>query len=374
MKIGIDGTILRAKRAGGGHYVYELCRELDRQLPQATFYVYSFEPVDLPIASERWIARVDPVWWAARLKWVPWLKMRAGALCLMDQLDAFWGTGTLLPKLPPAVNVVSTVYDLSYLIVPATMDTVFYWACRLFFERDIRRANRILAISNGTAERLRQMLDLRVAGVVLPAVASDFRRPLPEVITSTLAKLGVVRPYLLTVGTLEPRKNLKLLVEVFAHLKRMGQLTQHRLVLVGGKGWKDQNLQRLFGQYADAGVMPLGYVAEADLPSLYAGTDAFVFPSLYEGFGMPVLEARACGARIVASDIPEIREAGGVGPMYISPTAVALTNALPKILLQAPMETSTLSLPSWNDSARVLARALTGGSGMLATSVRPTWS
>lgn len=374
MKIGIDGTILRAKRAGGGRYVYELCRALDRQLPQATFYVYSFKPVDLPIASERWIARVDPLWWAARLKWVPWLKMRAGALCAKDQLDAFWGTGTLLPALSSEVNVVSTVHDLCHLIAPATMRTNLYWAYRLFFERDIRRANRILVNSNGTAERLHQMLGLRAAGVVLPAVASDFRRPLPEVITSTLAKLGVVRPYLLTVGTLEPRKNLKLLVEVFAHLKRIGQLTQHRLVLAGGKGWKDRRLKRLLRQHADAGVMPLGYVAEADLPSLYAGTDAFVFPSLYEGFGMPVLEARACGARIVASDIPEIREAGGVGPMYIAPTAAALTNALPKILLQAPAETSSLLLSSWNDSARVLARALTGGSGMLASPVRPTWS
>ena len=368
MKIGIDGSILLARRAGGGRYVYELCRALDRQLPQATFYVYSFSPVDLPVSSVRWIARVDPASWAARLRWVLWLKMRAGLLCAMDPLDAFWATGTLLPKLPPAVNVVSTVYDLNSLIVHNTMSTGTYWAYRLFFERDIRRANRILAISEGTAERLQKMLGLHADGVVPPAVSSEFRRPLPEVISSTLTKLGVVRPYILAVGTLEPRKNLKLLVEVFAHLKHMGQITRHRLVLVGGKGWKDRKLKTLLRQHADAGVMPLGYVEEADLPSLYAGTDAFVFPSIYEGFGMPVLEARACGARIVASDIPEIREAGGVGPMYISPTAAALTTALSQVLAQAPAETSsTLSLPNWDESARVLARALTGGSGMPAT-------
>lgn len=350
------------KRAGVGRYVYELCRALDRQLPQATFYVYSPTPVELPVVSERWIARVDSAGWAARLKRVLWLKTRAGALCTMDQLDAFWASGTFLPTLPPTVNVVTTVYDLNYRMVPATMNTATYWAYRLFFERDIRHANSILAISHGTADRLHQMLGRSADGIVLPAVSSDFRRPLPEVIAATLAKLGVVRPYLLAVGTLEPRKNLELLVEVFARLKRMGQLTQHQLVLVGGKGWKDQGLQRLLGQHADAGVMPLGYVAEVDMPSLYAGADAFVFPSIYEGFGMPVLEARACGARIVASDVPEIREAGGVGPLYVSPTAEALFSALPQVLTQVPTTTnSALSLPSWDDGARVLARALTGG-------------
>jgi glycosyltransferase involved in cell wall biosynthesis len=360
MRIGIDGSILLGNRAGGGRYVYELCRALDRQLPQATFFVYSYAPVDLPVLSRRWIARVDPVRWANRLKWVPWLKMRAGALCSVDQLDVFWATGTLLPKLPSTVNIVSTVYDLNYLIMPNTMSTGMYCAFRMFFERDIRHANRILTISVGTAKRLQNMLGIRAEGIVLPAVSPEFRRPLPEVISATLTKLGVVRPYILAIGTLEPRKNLELLIEVFAHLKLMGQITQHRLVLVGDKGWKNRKLKQLLKKHADAGIVTLGYIEEADLPSLYAGTDAFVFPSKYEGFGMPVLEARACGSRIVATDLPEIREAGGVGPMYIPPTAAALTSALHILLLKAPAETySALLLSSWDESARVLARALT---------------
>lgn len=361
MRIGIDGCTLMGKRSGVGRYVFELCRALDRQMPQATFFVYSPIPVELPVASERWIARVDPFWWAAKLKRVLWFKVRAGELCKMDQLDAFWASGTFLPTLAPNVNAVTTVYDLNYRMVPVTMNMGTYLAYRLFFERDVRHANRILAISHGTAGRLQQMLGLSVYGVAQPAVSSDFRRPFPEVIAATLAKLGVFRPYILAVGTLEPRKNLMMLIEVFSRLKSMGQFPQHQLVLVGGKGWKDQSLQRLLGQHEDTGVLPLGYVSDVDLPSLYSGTDAFVFPSIYEGFGMPVLEARACGARIVASDIPEIREAGGVGPLYVSPTAEALIVALPQAITRSSVAAcSDMPLPGWDESARVLARALTG--------------
>lgn len=364
MKIGIDGTTLVGNRAGVGRYVFELCRALDRQLPQATFYVYSHMPVEMPVKSDRWHARVETAGWASRLRGILWLKTRAGALCKKDQLDGFWACGTFLPILQPSVKSVATVYDLNLRLVPDSMKWTARLAYKLFFERDVHNADGILAISHGTADRLHQILGRHADGIVIPGVSSDFRRPSAEVISSTLAKLGVLRSYLLAVGTLEPRKNLAMLIEVFARLKRMDKLNQQQLILVGGKGWKDQRLRQLLAQYEDIGVMPLGYVADADLPSLYAGSDAFVFPSIYEGFGMPVLEARACEARIVASDIPEIREAGGVGPLYIAPTAAALFAALQQVATQVSVaKSSAQSLPSWDDGARVLAQALAGGSG-----------
>ena len=359
MKIGIDGTTLVGKRAGVGRYVFELCRALDRQLPQANFYVYSHIPVEMPVKSERWHARVETAGLASRLRGILWLKMRAGALCKTDNLDFFWASGTFLPKLQPTVKSVATVYDLNLHLVPESMKWTALWAYKLFFDRDIRHARSILAISNGTAERLHRILGRRADGIVVPAVSPSFRRPDSRVTDVTLAKLGVRRPYLLAVGTLEPRKNLAMLVEVFAQLKRMGQFSQHQLVLAGGKGWKDQGLQQLLEKYEGTGILPLGYVADADLPSLYSGSDAFVFPSIYEGFGMPVLEARACETRIVASDIPEIREAGGVGPLYIPPTATALFSALQQVLTSDSVAMSSAqSLPSWDDGARVLAHAL----------------
>ena len=364
VKIGIDGRALQGQRAGTGRYVFELCRALDRQLPQATFYVYSPTPVEMPILSSRWIARVDPTAWATRLKSVPWLKLRAGSLCAEDRLDAYWANASFVPSLKKSVRVVSTVHDLAYLIVPETMKTVTYWAFRLFFLHDLRRANAVLTNSQGTANRLYQILGRHSDGVVLPAVSPHFRQQSPEVVAATLARLGVKRPYFLAVGTLEPRKNLELLIDVFTRLKREGQLGQQQLVLAGGRGWKDLGLQRLLKQHAELDLIPLGYVAEQDLPVLYAGADAFVFPSRYEGFGIPVLEARACGARIVASDLPEVREAGGVGPLYVPPTEEALIAALLQVRKQGLVPTDSIQpLPDWDEGARMLAQALLGELG-----------
>ena len=111
-------------------------------------------------------------------------------------------------------------------------------------------------------------------------------------------------PDFLSVATWEPRKNLAALVKAFLDLKRQRALGSHQLVLVGGRGWKDRRLASLVAQAESHGVVPLGYVPDEHLPALYSGATALVFPSLYEGFGMPVLEARACGTRIVGTDIP----------------------------------------------------------------------
>jgi len=100
------------------------------------------------------------------------------------------------------------------------------------------------------------------------------------------------------------------------------------LVLVGGKGWKDQKLSQMIEGYKGAGILPLGFVPDQDLPALYSGAKAFVFPSIYEGFGMPVLEARTCGTTVVATDIPELREAGGPYGIYVSPNSEELKKGI----------------------------------------------
>jgi glycosyltransferase involved in cell wall biosynthesis len=105
--------------------------------------------------------------------------------------------------------------------------------------------------------------------------------------------------------------------------------------------------------------MALGRVPDSDLAALYSGCDAFVFPSIYEGFGIPVLEARACGARVVATDTPEIREAGGDGTTYIAPTPEGLRSGILHVLSRPKRQTmATLCLPTWEESATTLARVL----------------
>ncbi|MFL5401920.1 MAG: glycosyltransferase family 4 protein [Gemmatimonadales bacterium] len=361
MRVGLDGRPLVGRRTGVGRYVYEICRELDSLLPEAQFFIYAPIPVELPVQSHRWICRVERRAWARALKPIAWLKLRAGRLGREDRLDVFWGTATLLPPLPAGIRTLTTVYDLTFRIAPETMGRTHLMAQRLFFKRDVRRARHRLAISMGTAARLQAWLGGPPAAVAPPAASPVFRPADTETVNRTLSRLGIARPYFLAVGTWEPRKNLELLIQVFRAMQASGEIPGYRLVLAGGAGWKDERLRALLPQdSARAGgdaVLPLGFVADEQLAHLYTGCQAFVFPSRYEGFGLPVLEARACGARVIASDIPEIREAGGNQVLYISPTFDGLREGLSRsITLPRGVPPEPGLLPEWHRTAAIVAR------------------
>jgi glycosyltransferase involved in cell wall biosynthesis len=178
-----------------------------------------------------------------------------------------------------------------------------------------------------------------------------------------LRKYRLKKPYLLAVGTREPRKNFALLVEVFLQMRTEGLLGACILVLAGSRGWKDRRLSECLRRGESNGVIVLDYVDQDDLPPLYAGADALICPSLYEGFGMPVLEARACGTQVVASDIPELREAGGYGTVYINPNGVGIRHGILAVIHRGGAPKTCIDrLPTWEEGAEVLADALTGGS------------
>lgn len=359
MRIGIDGRALQGKRTGIGRYVFELCRELDRLLPYATFFVYSNVLVEMPVLSERWILRLDQSPLAKYMKSVLWLKYRCGLLCNSDNLDVFWGAATFLPKLPRSVRTVITVYDLNYKIVPETMSITHRWAFRLFFKKDVARANVVTAISKGSSERLFNLFGRAADGIVYPAIDASFSPQSLTRVQEVLLRHDLSRPYLLAVATWEPRKNLELLIHTFLNMKKQGLLTEHKLVLVGGRGWQDQRLAALLS--GSNSVVPLGYVPDEQLAPLYSGADVFIFPSIYEGFGMPVAEARACGATVVTSDTPELREAGGEDVIYIAPTAEGIENGILTALSQQRMreKANFAVLRTWKSSAEILASAVT---------------
>jgi len=193
-------------------------------------------------------------------------------------------------------------------------------------------------------------------------------------IEACLARHSLKRPYLLAVGTWEPRKNLELLIETVRDMKQEGLFPVHRLALVGRSGWKNSRLADLVARHSDW-VLPLGYVPDEEMPALYSAAEAFVFPSIYEGFGMPVLEARACGTPVVTTDIPELREAGGEDAIYIQPTASGLREGLLRVLQNPPGRRGRpTSLPTWEEGARTLATvfsaawpARSGENGRLAS-------
>lgn len=359
MRIGIDGRALQGARTGVGRYIFELCRELDKVLPNAQFFVYSSVPLEMPVLSRRWILRLDKSPLAAHLKSVLWLKYRCGLLCKKDNLDVFWGAATFLPQIPSSLRTVITVYDLNFKIAPETMSFTHRWAFKLFFKKDVARANVVTAISKGSSDRLLGLFGRAADAIVYPAIDDSFNPQSAARVREVLIRHSLLRPYFLAVATWEPRKNLELLIRTFLSMKEQGLLAEHKLVLVGGRGWKDQRLVRLLAG-ADS-VVPLGYVPDEHLAPLYSGAAVFIFPSLYEGFGMPVAEAKACGTRVVASDTPELREAGGEDVIYISPTAEGIRQGILRaISLEMQAEGIRHRFPSWTTGAADLAGVFKG--------------
>ena len=358
MRIGIDGRAFQGSRTGVGRYVYELCLELDKLLPSAEFFVYSSVPLEMPVLSGRWILRLDNSPLSKYMKPVLWLKYRCGLLCEKDNLDVFWGAATFLPQLSRSVRKVITVYDLNFKIVPETMSVTHRWAFRLFFKKDVVRADVVLAISKGSSDRLYNLFGRAADAIVYPAVSAHFKPQSDVLVQGVLSQYALAQPYLLAVATWEPRKNLELLIHTFLDMKKQGLLSEHKLVLVGGSGWRDRRLAALLSG-TDSVIAP-GYVPDEQLAPLYSGAEVFVFPSIYEGFGIPVLEARACGTKVVASDIPELREAGGEGTTYVAPTADSIRNGILSALTQPEVIkiTDDVNFRSWKKSAVIHASAI----------------
>jgi len=359
LRIGIDGRNLARFGTGFIRYTVELCKALDAALPDAEFYVYSPYPMELPVKSERWISRVDHWTLNGRIRGAVWLKTRLGSLLKNDQLDSFWATVTFLPSLPDTVKSVVSVHDVVHLVAPETMSFRLNLPLYMFFSRDCRRADAILTNSQGTADRLHATLGCHTVGVVRPAASEDFRpRPAAEV-AACIAKYNIKGPYILGVGVSVRRKNTQVLVEAFLRMKRAGELpSDYSLVLAGPPLAHDANLEALLS-VNKADINRIGYVDEDDLPALYCGASVFAFPSLYEGFGIPVLEARACGVRVVSTDSPELREAGGEGPVYIAPTIAGVRSGIIEALSRpAPPPLLASERYSWIDSVQPLAHAL----------------
>jgi len=363
LRIGLDGDALRAPLSGVGHYIFNLCRELDTLMPEAIFTAYSRLPATaILLPSSRWKLRSEPVVAFRRLPSFVWLKTRCRAMSASDRVDVFWAGRTLHPRLNGGVRTVCSVHDLNHLVVPETMQCQSRWSSRLWFRGDILTADCVLANSHGTAERIRKMVGAEVSDVVLPGVTSRFQRSLSASeteIPENLRRLGLTLPYLLSVATPEPRKNLDAVLSAFIDLKRDGKLSNHQLVLAGPTGWKNRALTGKLNKARAHGLVLAGYVPDKLMPILYAGADALVFPSFYEGFGMPVLEARACGTRVVTTDIPELREAGDEYVTYVQPTLEGVkAGILRAIDLPKPPPAAGRT---WTEAARILARALREG-------------
>ncbi len=372
LRLGIDGEALRAPLSGVGNYVFNLCRELEKLLPHARLFAYARLPeTRLLLPSKRWVVRTEANPTLRRLPSFVWLKLRGSAMCEADRLHVFWAGRTLHPRLPRPTRTVCTVHDLNHVLVPDTMQAATLWSHRLWFNGDVVSADRVVANSQGTAQRVNSLLRRAADAVVMPGLQDCFRPPTPDENSASLRELemaGVRPPYLLSVATFEPRKNLHSLIDAFVGLRRLGKLRGFKLVLAGAHGWKRSAARP--SSVAHEEIVETGYMPGHLLPALYANAEAFVMPSLYEGFGMPALEARACGTRVVASDTPELRDAAGPNAIFVEPTpqgvgaGIELALATPRVV-----ETGLTEQHAWSRMAAEFVGVIVSSAEELAGAV-----
>jgi len=226
--------------------------------------------------------------------------------------------------LPSQVSTILTVHDLEWRLYPQTMSRRTYYAHRLLVWPSVQTADRIVAVSESTAQDLQRVSNVpgsRIE-VIHHGVGSAYEpRDHERAAEYVAAKYGVSKDYVLAVGTVQPRKNLATLVEAWKILRDRTK-DHFQLVVAGARGWKNTQLDETVRRLGLTGneIRFLGVVPEEDLPVLYSGSGVFVFPSLYEGFGLPLVEAMACGVPVIASNTSSVPEVVGDAALLVSPT------------------------------------------------------
>jgi glycosyltransferase involved in cell wall biosynthesis len=250
------------------------------------------------------------------------------------QPDLYHALAFVAPPSVPCPFVV-TVYDLSFIRYPEALSTLRRRYLQTFTRSTCQRATRVIAISESTARDLVELMAIPGGkiDVALPGVTADFRPYPPDQVEEFRQQHKLPKRFCLFLGTLEPRKNLPMLLRAYASLTPAERQEVH-LVLAGGKGWMyDEIFATIEARGLAETVHTPGYVAAETLPLWYNAAEAFVYPTLYEGFGIPIVEALACGAPVLASNCSSLPEAAGeVGALLPPHDEAAWAEALRQII------------------------------------------
>jgi glycosyltransferase involved in cell wall biosynthesis len=304
LRIGVDASMLSNQRTGIGNYVFQLLRELKISPLGSSFTLHLYSHRAIAPDSRFLGSHTEHV--GAWLRKGPlWLSVALPPLLVKDKIDVFWGANGYLPmqtkKLPWGSIV--TIYDLVYHYAAQTMPWHSRWSRRLLQPLAVQQAKVVTTISFASAEEIRRHYHRAVNAIIPPGMDPDFTKASPANSVEVSKKYQLPPRYLFTLGTLEPRKNFIALLEAYAQVRECLPDACPPLVIAGARGWLDNALQQRLQRM-------MGFVPQADMPALYGGSELFLFFPLYEGYGMPVREALLCGASVLCSDLPALREAG----------------------------------------------------------------
>jgi len=321
-KIGLDSRPLSTRMSGVGRLIGETIKAFPNS-ENYHFYLFSHMPIHsdhkdiLSLKNVTVVSNGNVFRWKGGLYFNLFLPF----FLRFFKLDLFWGSQQVLPPLlPRKLKAILTYCDLVLYLYPETMRPMARWQQRFFQGYSVRRSSYILSISKQTSDDLCKFFqfDKSKAGVAYPGVNQlEISKLLSTQMSKRFADLG--KGYLLSVSTIEPRKNYPFLLEVFREYRKMNPKDHKDWIIVGKIGWESREFieeirteQSLFGD-----LHILDSVGDSDLQHLYKNAGLFLFASQYEGFGIPMLEALYHKKYCMVSDIPTFREIGGNGVTYL---------------------------------------------------------
>lgn len=323
MIIGIDGNEANVEqRVGISEYAFELLKEFRKyEVGSMKYEVYlkTLPLKTLPQEDENWRYRVigpKELWTQVRLPFDLYLHK--------PRPDVFFSPTHYAPRFSPVPTIVS-VMDLSYIFFPELFNKSDLYQLRNWTAYSVRQASRILTISKYSKNAIIEEYGVSEDRVVVtyPGL-KEMIGLTPQIYTMNRLQshYGIHDRYILFVGTLQPRKNIVRLVEAFSQAVEDEKDLQ--LVIVGKKGWMYEEILAAPKKFnVEERVKFLDFVSDEELPSLYQHAECFVLPSLYEGFGLPVLEAMQYGCPVITSKVSSLPEAGGDAALYVDPEDVA---------------------------------------------------
>ena len=329
MRIGVDARSLSEPITGIGRYTLSLLEVmvLDKS---HQWVLYSHRPLlhgnwsKKNITVHTWNL---PKW--ARILRMLWAQSALPLMAKKDEVDLFWSPSHRLPRyLPNSIVSVVTIHDLVWKHAPETMRLFSQKLDAKFMPEAIRMADKVIAVSKWTANDL--ITEVPEAEVKTSVIYEANSLKLSDLIDFD----KVDGEYILFVGTLEPRKNLPRLLQAYALLSKTIR-DKHPLVIVGGKGWGKDNIYSIIEQLSiSKHVKVLGYLSDEELASVYHQSHLFVMPSLYEGFGLPLLEAMSMGVPVVTSNISSLPEIVGDNAVIVDPNNVeSIKDGIEKVLI-----------------------------------------
>jgi glycosyltransferase involved in cell wall biosynthesis len=382
MRIAFDGTTLTPGRTGVGYYTEHLLHHLAAQGDDEVV-VLSNRPIDTtrPLPPRTVVAPT-----ALPLPRLVWLQTVAPRMLRRLRPDVVHFTNGMMPFASPVPTVV-TIHDMSLTMYPRYHPLRRVLLNRPLVDVAVRRADAIITVSQSAKRDIMRTYstDGRRIHVVHEAAAPSFR-PIrdPATLDRIRRRYGLADRFILYVGTIEPRKNLPKLIAAFARRHKTGDLP-HQLVCAGPYGWLSRDIEELIERLEiDDALRFTGYVPFADLPALYSLAEMFVFPSIYEGFGLPVVEAMACGTPVVTGHVAALAEVAGGAVEHVERLEIDQLGETLVRLARSPERRHHLSLLglqrsqvfSWERAARetlnVYRQALSGEAPATAQ-VRAAW-